>query len=75
MLADPSMKLIAVPHSRVGDPGRFMRFSKDDLVLFSNRLWNSIPEKVKRNPRVTRPLMEIDLSTLESVRIRAGVVI
>lgn len=75
ILVDPSSKMNALPISQVPDPMRFVKSGKYNLVIFSNRIWDVIPERVRKLPRVTRPLMEIDLASLEGVRIRAGVVI
>lgn len=75
ILVDPSAKLTALPLSQVPDPMRFVKSGKYNMVIFSNRIWEAIPERVRKLPRVIRPLMEIDLASLESVRIRAGVII
>ena len=75
ILVDPSVKLTAIPRSRVRDLERFVISAKYQKVIFSNRIWEEVPDSLKKHPRVTRPIMEIDLSSLESVRIRAGVVL
>jgi len=75
ILVDPSVKLIAIPRSRVRNLERFVKSAKYHKVIFSNRIWEQVPDNLKKHPRVTRPLMDIDLSSLESVRIRAGVVL
>jgi DNA-binding transcriptional regulator YhcF (GntR family) len=75
ILVDPSVKMTALPFSQVTDPVRFVKSPKYSLVIFSNRIWDEIPEKVKKMPRVIHPMMDIDLASLESIRIRAGVVI
>ncbi len=75
ILVDPSVKMTARPISQIPDPARFVKSKNYQLVIFSNRIWDEIPEKVKKMPRVTRPMMDIDLASLESIRIRAGVVI
>jgi GntR family transcriptional regulator len=75
ILVDPSVKLTAVPQSRTGDLVRFVKSTKHHKVIFSNRIWDQVPDQLKKHPRVTRPVMDIDLTSLESVRIRAGVVL
>jgi GntR family transcriptional regulator len=75
ILVDPSIRLTALPRSQVRDLERFVRSTKYHKVMFSNRIWEQVPEKLRKHPHVTRPQMDIDLASLESVRIRAGVVI
>jgi DNA-binding transcriptional regulator YhcF (GntR family) len=75
ILVNPHVKLMALPLSRVSDLHRFVRSSKFDRVVVSNRIWDRVPDKLRKNRRLTRPLMEIDLASLESARIKAGVII
>ena len=75
ILVESTVRMAAIRRSEVPDLEAFVRAGKHHLVIFSNRIWDQIPDKVKKLPRVTRPLMEMDLASLESVRIRAGVVI
>lgn len=75
ILVDPSVKMCALPRNEVQDLAKFVKSGKYQLVLFSNRIWNQVPEKVRKMRQVSRPMMDIDLSSLESVRIRAGVVL
>ncbi len=75
ILVRPSVKLTAIPFSRVRDLERFVKSSRHHKLIFSNRIWEQVPERLKRHPRVTRPQMEIDLGSLESARIRAGVIL
>lgn len=75
VLVEPSVKLSAIPLSRVRDLQRFVSSNNHDKIIFSNRIWESVPERIKKHPKVTRPRMEIALASLESARIRAGVVI
>lgn len=75
ILVDPSTKMTAMPQSRVRNLERFVQRGKYQKVVFSNRIWEQVPDRLKNHPRVTRPKMDIDLSSLESVRIRAGVVV
>ncbi len=75
ILVDPSVKLTALPSSRVRDLEVFVKSGKYHKVIFSNRIWDQVPDRLRKHVRVTRPLMEIDLASLESVRIRAGVIL
>jgi len=75
VLVDPSVKLTALPRSRIRDLEKFVKSSKYQKVIFSNRIWEEVPDRLKKHSRVTRPMLEIDLASLESVRIDAGVVI
>jgi GntR family transcriptional regulator len=74
-IMNPSVRLSAMPLSKVSNLSRFVDSQKFHKVIISNRLWDDIPEAVKQHPRVTRPMMDVDLSSLESVRIAAGVLI
>lgn len=71
----PTVKLTALPRSQVKNLHAFVASGKYDKVIFSNRIWEDIPEDLKKDPRVTRPHMDVDLGSLESARIDAGVVI
>ena len=75
LVIKPQTKIIALPFTKIKDLRTFVKSSKYDKILFSNRIWDSIPEDLKKNPKVTRPHMEVDLSSLESARIHAGVII
>jgi GntR family transcriptional regulator len=75
LLVNPSIKLTTVPRSRIKDLERFVKSTQYQKVIISNRIWDEVPESVKKHPRVTRAIMEIDLTSLESARIRAGVVL
>lgn len=75
ILVDVPVKLSSVPLSRVPDLNRLVKSGKYHKVIFSNRIWDDVPEKLKKHSRVTRPRMDIDLASLESARIRAGVII
>jgi DNA-binding transcriptional regulator YhcF (GntR family) len=75
ILVGSSAKLSAIPRSRVRNFESFVKKSNFDKIIFSNRIWEEVSDKLKKNPRVTRPRLEIDLASLESARIEAGVVI
>ncbi len=75
ILIKPTTQISALPLSKISDLRKFVTSAKYDKVIFSNRIWNIIPEDLKQDRRVTRPHMEVDLASLESARIEAGVVI
>ena len=71
----PETKISALPFTKIKNLHKFVNAAKYDKIIFSNRIWDSIPESLKKIPKVTRPHMEVDLSSLESARIHAGVII
>jgi len=75
VLVDQSVKLEAMPYSKIHDVEKYVKSSKYHKIIFSNRVWYRVPEKLRKLSRVTKPRMEIDLASLESVRIHAGVII
>lgn len=75
VLVDPSVQLSSIPLSKAKNLTQFVKTRKFDRIIISNRVWDRTPDAVKRNPRVTRPGMEIDVASLESARIRAGIIV
>jgi len=75
ILVDPSIKLSATPISYIRSLPQFVKSRKYDKIIFSNRLWDQVPDKLKKQPLVTHPKMDIDLASLESARIQAGMII
>jgi hypothetical protein len=43
-------------------------------LLVSNRIWNSIPEEIRRARNVTHPVMEFDPSSIEESKTQFGVI-
>jgi GntR family transcriptional regulator len=74
-IMDPSVELSAMPISKVRNLRQFVSSARFHKVIISNRLWDNIPEDVRKHPLITRPMMDVDLGSLESVRIAAGVVV
>jgi hypothetical protein len=60
--------------SEVGDLNRLREQRKFGLILFSNRLWDSLPTPIKKNQKFSRPTLNIDPVSLEEVRYQAGIV-
>lgn len=75
ILIKPTSTISALPFQSIGNLREFVRSNEYQKIIFSNRIWIGIPEDLKKNPKVTRPHMEVDLASLESARIQAGVII
>lgn len=75
ILIHPSSDIAAVPLQSIKDLPELVRSNRFQKIIFSNRIWDGIPEELRKSPRVTRPHMEVDLASLESARIQAGVII
>jgi DNA-binding transcriptional regulator YhcF (GntR family) len=75
LVIKPGTNISALPFNTIKDLRKFVKSNKYDKIIFSNRIWDNIPEELKKLPKVTRPHMEVDLSSLESARIHAGVII
>ncbi len=54
---------------------RLLNSSKYDRVIFASSLWESLPERVRNHSRATSPQLDLDLPSLESARIGAGVIV
>lgn len=75
VLVDPSVNLVSLPYSKARNLNRMIKSGKYHKIVISNRVWDKFPDAVKKQSSVTRPQMEIDLASLESARIRAGVIV
>ena len=75
MLADSSVKVQLIRVSEVKSPIKLLQSSKNDVVIFSNLLWEDLPQQVRDSPKADRPHLTIDLKSLESVRMRIGVIL
>lgn len=75
ILLDVSMNIETIPMSHIKNLMRFVRSTRYHKVIFSNRIWESLPEECRRHPKVTRLHMTVDLGSLENARIRAGVIV
>ena len=54
-----------------------MNLVKEDefaKVLVSNRLWKNVAEEVRQMPKVTRPVMDFDISSIEESKIQLGII-
>jgi GntR family transcriptional regulator len=75
ILVSDTVNLRAVPFSGLGSFRKLLAQKKYNKIIISNRIWSQIPAPLRRDPRVTRPLMDIDLASLECVRIKAGFIV
>ena len=75
ILLDPSISISPMPRSRIPDLKRFVSSKQFHKTIFSNRIWEELPDEIRRHPKVTYPHMAIDLGSLENARIRAGIII
>lgn len=75
ILLDPSVSIESIPRSKVKDFHTFVKTTRFQKVVFSNRVWEEVPEDLRKHPKVTHPRMEVDLASLEDARIRAGVIL
>jgi GntR family transcriptional regulator len=74
-LVESSTELFVMPKRKIRDLSRFVSSGKYEKIIFSDGLWNALPEKIKKHPRVTYPQMEIDPSSLDDARNRAGIIL
>ena len=44
-----------------------------DLIYFSNRIWESLPERVRACPQVSTPRLKTDPVSLEKARLEVGI--
>jgi hypothetical protein len=75
ILVSDTVGLSAVPFSELESFRKILAQKKYNKIIISNRIWSKIPAALRRDPRVTRPLMDIDLASLECVRIKAGFIV
>jgi hypothetical protein len=74
-LVESSTELLIMPRKKIRDLSHFVSSGKYEKIIFSDGLWNALPEKIKKHPRVTYPQMEIDPSSLDEARNRAGIIL
>ena len=74
-LVESSTELLIMPRRKIRDLARFISRGKYAKIIFSDGLWHALPEKIKKQPNVTYPQMEIDPSSLDDARNRAGVIL
>lgn len=75
MISDPSIKVLLMLNSQVRSALTLVNNNRYDMVIFSNVIWEKLPEKVRESPKVARPQLSIDMASLESVRMRIGVIL
>jgi GntR family transcriptional regulator len=75
ILLDPSVEITPMALSQIPDLKRLVKSQKYHKVIFSNRIWESLSEELKKESRATHAHMSVDLGSLENARIRAGVIL
>ena len=75
LLTRPSVQFTAQPFSKVKNIARFVQSGRYTRVVVSNRLWENLPESVRKLRGITRPQLHIDPASLEDARIKAGVIV
>jgi GntR family transcriptional regulator len=75
ILAEPSVKFVTRPLSKVKNVRSLAQSGRYSRILISNRVWENLPQSVRKLPRITRPQLHIDPTSLEEVRIKAGVIV
>jgi hypothetical protein len=59
----------------IADLKNRLRSGNCHMLIISNRLWDQLPEDVKRLRMVTYPKMEFDARASEPARLRAGIIL
>ncbi len=75
ILLEPKVNISSIPAGRILDLKKFVKTTKYHKLIFSNRVWDDVPDVLRKHPKVTHPKMSVDLASLESARIRAGVIV
>jgi GntR family transcriptional regulator len=75
MLPDPSIRLTLTSWSEIKNPAKLVCSTEYDLIVFSNRLWDTLSETIRQAERVSRLSMAVSIAALESVRMRIGVIL
>ncbi len=75
ILLEPSVEITSLPLSQIPNLNRFINSPKYQKMIFSNRVWENLPDSVKSHSKVTHAVMSVDLGSLENARIRAGVIL
>lgn len=75
ILIEPSVEITPLPFSQIDDMRAFIGSRKYQKVIFSNRVWENLPDALKKHAKVTHARMAVDLGSLENARIRAGVIV
>jgi len=71
----PNLKVELLPWTDGIRIRRLMKSGKYKRVLLSAKLWGEVDEQVRKSPVFVQRALEIDKSSLEEVRIDAGVIL
>ncbi|MDW8166878.1 MAG: GntR family transcriptional regulator [Acidobacteriota bacterium] len=73
--AAKKVKFKVTSMTTVAELKRKLKSGDCHLLVISNRLWDKMPEDLKRLKMVTRPKMEFDARASEQARLRAGIIL
>jgi GntR family transcriptional regulator len=68
-----TFKVVAL--TTVADLKKRLKSGECHMLVISNKLWEKMPEDLRRLKSVTRPKMEFDAQASESARLRAGIIL
>jgi hypothetical protein len=72
-LGDPQLRFTVKPMASKSTLAQALESSKYQLVVVSNPIWEQLPEATRKQPKLMRPVFEMDKSSLEEARLRAGI--
>lgn len=70
-----SLEFNVQPYSEVKNLDKIGRSKKYKLILISNRIWDSLPDKLKNIRTISHPRLEVDRTSLEKARVKAGIIV
>lgn len=75
LVKSPGVKIASTSIRKIPDFGRLLRSSRYDYYLIGPGVRGEVPQELRQNPRVLQIDPKLDSTSLETARIRAGVVI
>lgn len=73
--ADRHLKFFVQPYSELKNFYRSIRSKTYKLVLIGNRIWDHVPKKLRNIKTISHPRLEVDRTSLEKARVKAGIVV
>lgn len=73
LFSDSDLAFACVAIEEIEELDHWLQEENWDLVYFSNRLWESLPEAIRSKPNVSDPRLKADPLWLERARIEVGV--
>jgi DNA-binding transcriptional regulator YhcF (GntR family) len=71
----PSINVVPGPFGKIGSLKALVNSTKYHRLIFATSIWEKLPEDIKKHPRATHPQIDLDLASIESARISAGVIV